>query len=111
MAAGIAIGAFGAHGLKSLLMDRGTTEAFKTGVLYHLVHALAILSTGLSPFHREPSKKAVFLLFLAGLFCFSGSLYLLSTFSWGWLGPITPIGGIFFICGWIYAAFSAKKPN
>jgi len=114
---GVVLGAFGAHLLAERLPAQ-QLSSFKTGVLYHFIHVIAAL-TVLNIVKDEPSKmlKISALLFLSGIILFSGSLYLLSTrdilglTNYKWLGPITPIGGILFIAGWINAAiFFFKAP-
>ncbi len=90
---GVALGAFGAHGLKELLASHGTTAIWQTAVLYQLVHAVASLWAA----DRHP---LVVQLWVAGVLFFSGSLYLLALTNLKWLGAITPIGGVLFLAGW-----------
>ncbi len=104
----VAIGAFGAHGLKDALQASGMEETFKTGVLYHFVHSIFVCAIAISPFHRYSTKRRLSMLAVGGIVCFSGSLYLLSTLGWSWLGPITPIGGLLFIGAWLWSAFTAR---
>lgn len=114
--AGIAVvlGAFGAHALKALLpVDR--LQVFETGVRYQFMHALALIVLSLSMANAKKQEhttiatnwmKRAATAFTIGIILFSGSLYLLSTNSilpisiGNWMGPITPIGGLFFISGW-----------
>lgn len=104
-ALGVGIGAFGAHGLKPYL-DAAQTETFKTATLYHFIHIVAMLSIAMNS-TRSKVNNLSFYLFLAGVVCFSGSLYILSTRhlyggdTWNFVGPITPIGGLLFIFGWL----------
>ena len=96
----VALGAFGAHALA----DRVTPErleTFKTGVLYHMMHALALLavSWAATQWSGWPVQAAGYL-FVAGIVLFSGSLYLLVLTDTRWLGAITPLGGVAFIVGW-----------
>lgn len=107
----VALGAFGAHALKPLLMSNLTVETFKTAVLYHFIHALLILSLASSRHHSDQHLKIITTLALAGTLLFSGSLYLLATVRWMWLGPITPIGGLLFITAWSFVIFGAKKAS
>ena len=111
----IILGAFGAHFLKAKISET-SLSAYQTGVLYHIVHALALLVLGIS--QLEPSKqfkRSIFFIVL-GIIFFSGSLYLLSlkdiignsTF-FNVIGPITPIGGISFIIGWVFLFLSSNK--
>jgi uncharacterized membrane protein YgdD (TMEM256/DUF423 family) len=101
----VAIGAFGAHGLKPL-MDITQQETFKTGSLYHFFHALVLLIISLSG-NNDKVLYQSFYLFLIGIILFSGSLYLISTChvfmdaSCRFLGPVTPLGGLLFIAAWI----------
>ena len=104
-ALGVGIGAFGAHGLKPYL-DVAQTETFKTATLYHFIHIVAMLTIAMNSTRSEVNNLS-FYLFLAGVVCFSGSLYILSTRhlyggdTWNFVGPITPIGGLLFIFGWL----------
>jgi uncharacterized membrane protein YgdD (TMEM256/DUF423 family) len=96
-ALGVALGAFGAHSLKEVLAATPHgTETWKTAVLYHLIHAVALWVVAL----QKLSLRAWWL-FAGGILCFSGSLYLLAAMQWKWLGPVTPLGGVLFIAGWI----------
>jgi uncharacterized membrane protein YgdD (TMEM256/DUF423 family) len=114
----VAIGAFAAHGLKQHL-DTNQLEIFHTGVRYQYYHTFAILIVGLLALkYPQAYFRNAFRFFLIGILLFSGSLYLLSSRfalgieSWTWLGPITPIGGLFFIIGWIFLFLGLRKlPN
>lgn len=108
----VAFGAFGAHGLRSLLAPE-MLAIFETAVRYQMYHSLALVATALL---SEPSGGAWFKyagwLFVAGIVVFSGSLYLLSLTSQLWLGAVTPIGGLAFIGGWAmlgWAIIAGKK--
>ncbi len=115
-AATIAMGAFGAHGLKNMV-DAAALTTFETGIRYQMYHCLAILAVGLAPSIPEKIKKTVFWFFILGILLFSGSIYLLALnailpFNTAKIGFITPIGGLLFIIGWIWFAFkmlSLKK--
>lgn len=105
MALTIAIGAFGAHGLKQII-DGPALVTFEVGVRYQMYHALAILILGFAPWISEKLKKIIFWLFIIGILFFSGSIYLLSLnsvlpFNAAKIGFITPIGGLLFIIGWL----------
>ena len=105
-AAGVCLGAFGAHALAGSLSPRGA-EVWDTAVLYHLVHALALLLTGLLA--REGSSRSQAMAgwaFGIGVLLFSGSLYALALGGPRFLGPITPLGGLCFIFGWLALAAS-----
>ncbi len=107
----VAIGAFGAHALKDILIETGKTETFKIGVLYQMFHSIAILVVGLL-FQKDQKNsllKGAGYLFIAGIFLFSGSLYILSITDILILGAITPFGGVCFIVGWITMIFHLVK--
>jgi len=99
---GVVIGAFGAHALKPRL-DTKLLEAYETGVRYQFYHALALLAVGLllERWTASAPLAAAGWLFGAGVLLFSGSLYLLAVAGWKWLGPVTPLGGVLLIAGWI----------
>ena len=104
-ATGVVLGALGAHALREVLTPR-QLESFNTGVDYQVYHALGLLLMGLLMQTTELALRWVVRLQLIGILLFSGSIYLLSTgpyfssFSWKWLGPITPIGGLLLIASW-----------
>ncbi len=106
----VALGAFGAHGLKTRIAPE-LLPVYKTGVEYHFYHALGLILAGLAAF-RLP--ESVHLLragwaMLAGIVLFSGSLYLLALTGVTWLGMITPLGGVAFIAAWgLFAAAAIK---
>jgi hypothetical protein len=109
----VIFGAFGAHALKAQL-SISALENWKTAVNYQFVHALALLLLATLPTTTFIRLSAWF--FTLGIVCFSGSLYLLSlkeilTINTAFFGPITPIGGLFFIIGWVFLFFSAVKKN
>jgi uncharacterized membrane protein YgdD (TMEM256/DUF423 family) len=111
----VALGAFGAHGLKKLV-DTDTMSIYQTGVQYQMYHALALIAVGIlaQRFENAWINYAGFC-FIGGIVCFSGSLYLLSSFRAmnktvpGFIYPITPLGGILFISGWILLLFALLK--
>lgn len=94
----VALGAFGAHGLKAILSPEDLT-IFQTGVTYQFTHTLAY---GLCALAMPESKSRTWAMrfFLIGILIFSGSLYLLVLTQMRWLGAITPIGGVSFLIGW-----------
>jgi uncharacterized membrane protein YgdD (TMEM256/DUF423 family) len=100
-AAGVALGAFGAHGLRARL-DARALEVWETAVRYHLLHAAALLALALSPY--APALRGAGWLLALGIALFSGSLYALALGGPRWLGPITPLGGLAFIAGWLWIA-------
>jgi uncharacterized membrane protein YgdD (TMEM256/DUF423 family) len=106
---GVAIGAFGAHGLKHVI-DPELFPTFQTGAHYFLIHALAILIYGVWPrrSHQRCHSWPV-LAFGSGLVLFSGSLFALSITGIRALGAITPVGGVFFMLGWLGFAWQSWK--
>ena len=111
----VIMGAFGAHLLKDILSVKAL-ELYETGIRYQLYHAFGLIIAGIS-FQLNPSKqlKTASILFLLGILFFSGSLYILcykinnNINGLKWVGPITPLGGLCFILGWVFLAFSFKK--
>ncbi len=108
---GVALGAFGAHGLKRFLAQRSDAEQraawWQTGATYNLVHALAI---GLAAVPPEPSRVGSSLagwLFAGGIVLFSGSLYTMTLTGRRALGAVTPLGGLLFLAGWAALAWNA----
>ena len=106
-ALGVALGAFGAHGLEGRVSpDR--LETFRTGVEYQMYHALALLVVGWAAAQGwGPILHWAGYCFVAGIVIFSGTLYLLVLTDTGWLGAITPLGGVAFIVGWALLAWAA----
>lgn len=109
MAAGIALGAFGAHGLRDMLAESGRAGTWETAVLYHLVHGLALWGLGVWTAQQPglPGARAVAILWLIGIGVFSGSLYLLGLGAPRWIGILTPFGGIAFLMGWLWIGLGA----
>jgi uncharacterized membrane protein YgdD (TMEM256/DUF423 family) len=103
-AAGVALGAFGAHGLRARL-DARALEVWETAVRYHLVHAVALLALALSPYAAQ--LRTAGWLFAAGIALFSGSLYALALGGPRLLGPVTPLGGLALVAGWLWIARAA----
>ncbi|GBO87362.1 UPF0382 membrane protein [Marinobacter salsuginis] len=105
-------GAFGAHGLRGLVSDRGL-EVFQTAVTYQMYHSIALVLLALLSGQGLPRKwlgwSAGF--FLAGILLFSGSLYLLVLTDIRWIGPITPLGGMSFMVGWALLITSGLRRN
>ncbi|MGH8093021.1 MAG: DUF423 domain-containing protein [Chthoniobacterales bacterium] len=93
----VALGAFGAHALKEALAAHAMTDVWNKAVLYHFLHALALLVLATIP----GVSRAACSLLLAGIVLFSGSLYLLALTNVKFLGFITPIGGLCFLAGWL----------
>lgn len=100
----VALGAFGAHGLKEVLAEHGTTAIWQTAVLYHLVHAVVAWAVAA----REPFRRLPWWSFVAGMTIFSGTLYLLAVTGIRWLGAITPLGGVALLVGWAMLAVEKR---
>lgn len=105
-------GAFGAHGLKAVLNEQ-QLEQWKTAVSYQFYHTFALLFLSLVNVKSKLLNTAYWG-FTIGIILFSGSIYLLSTrnitgFDWPFLGPVTPVGGLFFIIGWLCLFIAAIK--
>jgi uncharacterized membrane protein YgdD (TMEM256/DUF423 family) len=108
----VILGAFGAHALKETLTHLGTIETWKTAVLYHFIHSLALFALGVWASSRSiPSFffKAIVWSWSMGILFFSGSLYLLALGGPKFLGPITPIGGLLFLVGWLFVFVLSLK--
>ena len=97
----VALGAFGAHGLETMLTVE-LLSTYETGVEYHMSHSLALFGVGvlLQRFPRNQTLMFASYGFMSGVVLFSGSLYVLSITGISWLGAITPLGGIGFLVGW-----------
>ncbi len=121
----VALGAFGAHGLEGITKDARPDDpfgrekilhGFQTGVQYQLYHALALLAVAIL-YDRLPGNwiKWTGICFITGIILFSGSLYLLTFFKLQessavkFAGPITPVGGVFFIAGWVCLLIATLK--
>ena len=110
-ALGVIIGAFGAHGLKSKLSAEMLT-VYQTGVQYQFYHTFALLAVGLLAMKFQSGLlTSSGWSFLVGMILFSGSLYALSISGIKTLGAITPIGGLFFIVGWVLLTVSILKAS
>jgi len=107
---GVALGAFGAHGLKAFLADKADGAQrlawWQTGAQYHLVHALAIGLAGVVA-GRAPGSTLSGWLFAGGIALFSGSLYLMTLTGKRALGAITPLGGVLMLAGWATLGWAA----
>jgi uncharacterized membrane protein YgdD (TMEM256/DUF423 family) len=102
---GVALGAFGAHGLRGKVTP-DLLEVYETAVRYQMYHALGIFAVAwaCARWPTSPPGAAAWL-FLAGIVIFSGSLYLLVLTGQRWLGAITPLGGLAFLLGWAVLAW------
>ncbi|MDO5636068.1 MAG: DUF423 domain-containing protein [Myroides sp.] len=109
----IILGAFGAHGLKKVLTAEQLVS-FETGVRYQMYHALFLLLISQLNVLADKHKRTIGILTTIGVFLFSGSIFLLSTqelsgIDFKFLGPITPVGGVFLILSWFFTAFYSMK--
>ncbi len=113
----VVLGAFGAHSLKAVLpVDK--LVSYNTGISYHFYHLFAMIFAcfGLGSKDNKWAKRSFWCFFL-GIILFSGSIYLLATrdliglVNYKWLGPITPVGGVLFILGWIFLGISLSNKN
>jgi uncharacterized membrane protein YgdD (TMEM256/DUF423 family) len=113
----VALGAFGAHGLKRIV-DADSVATFQTGVQYQVYHTFALLATAIL-FEKFPNRwiKWAGVCFITGIILFSGSLYLLTALKAAeqvglkGIGIITPFGGLFFIAGWLFLFAGLMKNN
>src|ERR1700745_760361 len=101
----VALGAFGAHALRSTLETRGMLDVWTKAVLYHFIHAVALFALAL---YGTANRGAWWLLF-AGIFLFSGSLYVMALTNLRWLGAVTPFGGFCFLIGWAWLIGTPTK--
>lgn len=101
---GVALGAFGAHGLHDLLVKNGREANWETAVLYHLVHAAVLVAIS----RGEILPRAAWWMFTSGIIVFSGTLYVLAITNMKWLGAITPLGGLALLGGWLALAVSRR---
>jgi uncharacterized membrane protein YgdD (TMEM256/DUF423 family) len=101
----VALGAFGAHGLKDLLAQNGTAAIWEKAVFYHFIHAVMLFLLA----ERKPFPAVTWWSFLAGILFFSGSLYLLAATNALWLGAVTPVGGVSFLFGWAWLVWKAAR--
>ncbi len=109
----VALGAFGAHGLKNLV-SADMLKVYQTGVQYHLVHATVLLGLGVWQAVNRQAAVAIWLsraswLMIIGLLLFSGSLYLLTMTGIRPLGIITPFGGTSWLAGWVCVLLAARQ--
>jgi len=111
----VAFGAFGAHALRPSLEAQGRLDEWETAVLYQLAHGIALLALGIW-MRLDPAATAARALqvagglWVAGVACFSGSLYALCLGApKGWLWPVTPFGGLCLLTGWLLVAVAAFR--
>ena len=101
----VAFGAFGAHGLRGRLSP-AMLDVYRTGALYHLVHAVAALAVALAG-ERLRRGRLILTLFTTGIVVFAGSLYALAITGIGVLGAVTPLGGLLLLAAWAFVALEA----
>jgi uncharacterized membrane protein YgdD (TMEM256/DUF423 family) len=105
----VAAGAFGAHFLKNLLAA-DAHAVFETGARYQMYHSLALLAVAwMHSAYPRARADITGWFFIGGVFLFSGSLYVLALTGARWLGAITPFGGICFVGGWLWMAYSMLR--
>lgn len=105
---GVALGAFGAHGLRSVLRPE-MLAIFETGVRYQMYHAGGIILAGIAAAAGAATPRwglRACLCFAAGTLLFSGSLYALAVTGLLWFGAVTPVGGLLFLGGWVLLALA-----
>ena len=100
----VALGAFGAHSLKSRLELHGMLDVWNKAVFYHFVHAIALLVFAL---YGTVNRGACWLL-VSGILLFSGSLYVMALTNLRWLGAVTPLGGLCFLAGWAWLIIAPR---
>ena len=105
LALAVALGAFGAHGLKGRL-DAYSMGIWEKAVFYHFIHAIGLLVV---PVLVREGASLVCWLLIAGILLFSGSLYALALSGVTVLGAVTPLGGVSFIAAWVLLAFRLAK--
>src|SRR5262245_54196374 len=101
----VALGAFGAHGLRATLEARGMLDVWNKAVSYHFMHAIALLALAL----YGTINRGACLLLLIGILLVSGSLYLIALTNLRWLGPVTPLGGLCFLAGWAWLVLAPPR--
>ena len=99
-----ALGAFGAHALKAKLEASGMLDVWNKAVLYHFLHAIALVALAL----YGAGNRATYFLLVAGIVLFSGSLYTMALTNVRGLGAITPLGGLCFLAGWAWLVVAPK---
>lgn len=112
-ALGVCFGAYGAHGLKSIVSE-AQVATFEVGVRYQMYHAFFLLFVGICGFFTDKVKKNITILVVLGILFFSGSIYILTlkdliSINLRFIGPITPIGGLLLIIAWLTAGIQALK--
>ena len=104
----VLFGAFGAHALREILSAQNSIQTWETAVRYQMWHALALILLSMIPEPQSMPKMAG-PYFMIGSLLFSGSLYGLALDGPKWLGPLTPLGGLCLMIGWLLLAYSSYK--
>ena len=104
----VLLGAFGAHALKETLSAYDSVQTWETAVRYQMWHAIALILLSMISLYN-PIPKMTGPCFTIGTLLFSGSLYGLALDGPKWLGPITPLGGLSLMIGWLLLAYSCFK--
>lgn len=108
----VGLGAFGAHALKAKLEATERLSTYQTAVEYHFYHTFALLAIGIIMYKLDSNwlNYSAYMM-MAGILFFSGSLYALCLSNVRWIGAITPIGGLFFILGWLFLLLAVLKQS
>ena len=109
MAIAVALGAFGAHGLKAIVIPQ-QLEWWQTATLYWFIHGLGLLLVGILIRLNYATQTTAWLL-QVGVIIFAGSLYAMTLGAPRWFGAITPIGGVLMIAGWLWLAVTTSRLN
>ena len=104
----VLLGAFGAHALKETLSANDSIQTWETAVRYQMWHAIALILLSMNSL-SNPIPKMIGPCFAIGTLLFSGSLYGLALDGPKWLGPVTPLGGLILMIGWLLLAYSSLK--
>jgi uncharacterized membrane protein YgdD (TMEM256/DUF423 family) len=104
----VLLGAFGAHALKETLSAYDSVQTWETAVRYQMWHAIALILLSMISL-TQPMPKMIGPCFTIGTLLFSGSLYGLALDGPKWLGPVTPLGGLALMIGWLLLAYSCFK--
>jgi len=106
----VVLGAMGAHGpVHEVLVSTGKLESWETGVRYQLPHSMFLYVLALFLGGASKAVRLGWSLLFFGTLLFSGSIYLLAYFKWAWLGPVTPLGGLLLMLGWLLLALAKWK--
>ena len=101
----VALGAFGAHALRSTIEAHSLLDVWNKAVLYHFIHAIALFVLAF----LATTNRGAYWLFVAGIILFSGSLYTMALANLRWLGAITPLGGLCFLAGWAWLIIAPPR--